>query len=96
MSSKLKLSNAVIRRISGIRLEGVAGFDHDADAWFDLDPGDDTIDFTGSKITKASPQCMSAVGSNCNKPQNALARNQSGSLKLLGVEALDQVPPIRC
>ena len=38
---------------------------------------------------------MPAVGSGRNKPQNVLAGNYRGSLNLLGVEALDQVPPIR-
>src|SRR5262249_17950349 len=94
--AKIKLSNAVIRWISRVRLEGVTGFNHHAGTGFGFDPGDEAIDFAGSKLTKLGAQCMPAVGVNCNKLQDWLARNHSRSLKLLGVEAFNQVPPIRC
>ena len=90
---KINSSNAVVRWFSRIRLEGITGFNHDADTWFGLDPGDDAIDPGGSKAAKAGSQCMPAVDSNRNKPQNALAGNHFGPLDYFGAEALDQIPP---
>jgi hypothetical protein len=73
-------------------VDGAARIDHDADTWLGFDPDGGAIDSTGSKITKAGSQSMTAVGSDRNKPQNALAGNHCGSLNRLGAEALDQVP----